>query len=179
VAVQLTGPYDTVDDDLLSLVFVACHPILSQQSRAALTLRMVGGLATDEIARAFLVPSATMGQRISRAKRTIVEAEVPFARPDADELPGRLSAVLEVVYLIFNEGYAATSGDEWMRRDLAEQAMRLGRMLAGRPPSPPVALENLFPPIPSEVILPLAGFAASQGKMNLAAAIVWTSSARW
>jgi len=137
LAVQLTGPYDTVDDDLLPLVFVACHPILSQQSRAALTLRMVGGLATDEIARAFLVPSATMGQRISRAKRTIVEAEVPFAIPDADELPARLSAVLEVVYLIFNEGYMASSGDEWMRRDLAEQAMRLGRMLAGLMPNEP------------------------------------------
>jgi predicted RNA polymerase sigma factor len=98
---------------------------------------MVGGLATDEIARAFLVPSATMGQRISRAKRTLTEAEVPFAIPDADELPGRLSAVLEVVYLIFNERYAATSGDEWMRRDLAEQAMRLGRMLVGLMPFEP------------------------------------------
>ncbi|HEX2771385.1 MAG TPA: RNA polymerase sigma factor [Micromonosporaceae bacterium] len=137
LAVQRTAPYDTADDDLLSLVFVACHPILSQQSRAALTLRMVGGLTTDEIARAFLVPSATVGQRISRAKRTIAEAEVPFAIPDADELPARLSAVLEVVYLIFNEGYAATSGDQWMRRDLAEQAMRLGRMLAGLMPHEP------------------------------------------
>jgi RNA polymerase sigma factor (sigma-70 family) len=137
LAAQLDAPSDTADDDLLSLVFIACHPILSQQSRAALTLRLVGGLTTDEIARAFLVPSATVGQRISRAKRTIAEAEVPFALPDADELPTRLSAVLEVVYLIFNEGYVATSGDEWIRRDLAEQAMRLGRMLAGLMPDEP------------------------------------------
>jgi RNA polymerase sigma factor (sigma-70 family) len=137
LAAQLEAPSDRADDDLLSLVFVACHPILSQESRAALTLRLVGGLATDEIARAFLVPSATVGQRISRAKRTIAEAEVPFAVPDADELPVRLSAVLEVVYLIFNEGYAATSGDKWIRRDLAEQAMRLGRMLAGLMPREP------------------------------------------
>ncbi|MEU8300659.1 sigma-70 family RNA polymerase sigma factor [Micromonospora sp. NPDC048909] len=125
------------DDDLLALVFVACHPILSQQSRAALTLRMVGGLTTDEIARAFLVPDATIGQRISRAKRTLAEAEVPFAVPDADALPARLSAVLEVVYLIFNEGYAATSGDRWIRRDLADQAVRLGRILAGLMPREP------------------------------------------
>ena len=137
LAAQLDAPSDTADDDLLSLVFIACHPILSQQSRAALTLRLVGGLTTDEIARAFLVPSGTVGQRISRAKRTIAEAEVPFALPDADELPTRLSAVLEVVYLIFNEGYVATSGDEWIRRDLAEQAMRLGRMLAGLMPDEP------------------------------------------
>src|SRR5690606_26814411 len=136
LATRLTTPRDT-DDDLLSLIFVACHPVLSQQSRAALTLRLIGGLTTDEIARAFLVPSATVGQRISRAKRTIAEAEVPFAVPDADELPARLAAVLEVIYLIFNEGYAATSGDEWIRRDLAEQAMRFGRMLAGLMPREP------------------------------------------
>lgn len=125
------------DEDLLSLIFVACHPILPQQSRAGLTLRVIGGLTTDEIARAFLVPSATVGQRISRAKRTLAEAEVPFALPDADELPARLSAVLEVIYLIFNEGYAATSGDDWIRKDLTEQAMRLGRMLAGLMPREP------------------------------------------
>ncbi|GAA1877743.1 RNA polymerase sigma factor [Asanoa iriomotensis] len=125
------------DQDLLSLVFVACHPVLAQESRAALTLRMVGGLSTDEIARAFLVPSATIGQRISRAKRTLAEAEVPFGLPDPDELPARLNAVLEVVYLIFTEGYAATSGDRWIRRDLAEQAMRLGRILAALMPAEP------------------------------------------
>ena len=125
------------DQDLLSLVFVACHPVLAQESRAALTLRMVGGLSTDEIARAFLVPSATIGQRITRAKRTLAEAEVPFAPPDPDELPARLHAVLEVIYLIFTEGYAATSGDRWIRRDLAEQAMRLGRILAALMPAEP------------------------------------------
>jgi len=125
------------DSELLSLVFVACHPVLSQESRAALTLRLVGGLSTEEIARAFLVPPATIGQRISRAKRTLAEAEVPFAVPDPDELPARLSAVLEVVYLIFTEGHSATSGDRWIRRDLAERAMRLGRMLAGLMPTEP------------------------------------------
>jgi predicted RNA polymerase sigma factor len=125
------------DQDLLSLVFVACHPVLAQESRAALTLRMVGGLSTDEIARAFLVPSATIGQRITRAKRTLAEAEVPFALPDPDELPARLHAVLEVIYLIFTEGYAATSGDRWIRRDLAVLAMRLGRILAAQMPAEP------------------------------------------
>ncbi|OLT19409.1 RNA polymerase subunit sigma-24 [Pseudonocardia sp. CNS-139] len=125
------------DEDLFSLVFVACHPVLSRESRAALALRLVGGLSTDEVARAFLVPSATMGQRISRAKRTLAEAQVPFALPGDDELAARLSAVLEVVYLVFNEGYAATSGDTWVRRDLAEEAMRLGRVLAGLMPREP------------------------------------------
>ena len=124
-------------DDLLALVFIACHPVLSRESRAALTLRMVGGLSTDEVARAFLVPSATIGQRISRAKRTLAEAYVPFAVPETAELPARLDAVLQVIYLIFNEGYSATSGDAWVRRDLAEDAMRLGRMLAGLLPKEP------------------------------------------
>ncbi|MDG4820719.1 RNA polymerase sigma factor [Asanoa sp. WMMD1127] len=125
------------DTDLLSLVFVACHPVLAQEARAALTLRLVGGLSTDEIARAFLVPPATVGQRISRAKRTLAEAQVPFGLPDPDELPPRLNAVLEVIYLIFTEGHSATSGDRWIRRDLAEQAMRLGRMLAALMPAEP------------------------------------------
>ncbi len=135
-----TDPLSDVDgagaagDDMLSLVFVACHPVLSRESRAALTLRMVGGLSTDEIARAFLVPSATIGQRISRAKRTLAEAHVPFEMPREAELPARLSAVLEVVYLIFNEGYSATSGDRWVRQDLADEAMRLGRILSGLRP---------------------------------------------
>ncbi|SNS94779.1 RNA polymerase sigma factor, sigma-70 family [Asanoa hainanensis] len=131
------GAAAATDEELLSLVFVACHPVLAQESRAALTLRMVGGLSTDEIGRAFLLPSATIGQRISRAKRTLAEAEVPFALPDPDDLPARLSAVLEVVYLIFTEGHAATSGDDWIRRDLAEQAMRFGRVLAALMPAEP------------------------------------------
>ncbi|MFC0506358.1 RNA polymerase sigma factor [Micromonospora costi] len=131
-------PADTAsDEDLLTLIFVACHPVLSRQSRAVLTLRMVGGLATEEVARAFLTPTPAVAQRISRAKRTLAEAEVPFTLPDADELPARLAAVLEVVYLIFNEGYAATSGDRWIRRDLAEQAIRLGRVLAALMPREP------------------------------------------
>jgi len=124
-------------DDMLALVFIACHPVLSRESRAALTLRMVGGLSTDEVARAFLVPSATIGQRISRAKRTLAEAHVPFGVPGTAELPARLDAVLEVIYLIFNEGYSATSGPDWVRRDLAEDAMRLGRMLAALLPKAP------------------------------------------
>lgn len=124
-------------DDTLALVFIACHPVLSQESRAALTLRMVAGLSTEEIARAFLVPSTTIGQRISRAKRTLTEARVPFEVPSEAELPARLAAVLEVIYLIFNEGYSATSGETWVRRDLAEEAMRLGRQLTGWLPKEP------------------------------------------
>jgi predicted RNA polymerase sigma factor len=118
-------------------VFVACHPVLAREARAALALRMVGGLSTEEIARAFLVPTGTMAQRITRAKRTLTEAGVPFRQPDAEELPARLSAVLEVVYLIFNEGYTASAGEQWIRRDLAEDAMRLGRVLAGLMPAEP------------------------------------------
>ncbi|MFJ1512347.1 RNA polymerase sigma factor [Cellulosimicrobium funkei] len=128
---------DPVGDDLLALVLVACHPVLPRESRVALTLRLVGGLTTDEIARAFLVPSATVGQRISRAKRTLAEANVPFAVPQADELAARVPAALEVVYLVFTEGYAATSGDTWVRRELADDAMRLGRVLAGLLPAEP------------------------------------------
>lgn len=124
-------------DDLLSLVFIACHPVLPRESRVALTLRLVGGLSTDEIARAFLVPSTTLGQRLTRAKRTLAEAQVPFEVPQDDELPERLSAVLEVVYLVFNEGYAASSGDRWVRRELALEAMRLGRALTGLLPRQP------------------------------------------
>ncbi len=127
------------DDDLLALIFTAAHPVLPRESRVALTLRLLGGLTTDEIARAFLTPSATIGQRISRAKRTLTEAHVPFAAPIDDELTARLSSVLEVVYLIFNEGYAATSGDAWIRRDLAREAMRLGRVLTGLLPRQPEA----------------------------------------
>jgi len=155
------------DDDLLSLIFIACHPVLSQESRVALTLRLVCGFTTEEIARSFLSAPATLGQRLSRAKRTLAEAKVPFAFPRGDELQARLAAVLEVVYLVFNEGYAATSGETWIRRDLAEEAMRLGRMLAGLLPDEPevhglVALMELqasrfparFGPKGEQVLLP-------------------------
>lgn len=125
---------DTVGDDLLRLVFTACHPVLSIEARVALTLRLLGGLATDEIARAFLVSEPTIAQRIVRAKRTLAEANVPFEVPRREELPERLSAVLGVIYLIFNEGYSATAGDDLMRPQLCEDALRLGRILAGLAP---------------------------------------------
>ena len=121
---------DDIGDDLLRLVFTACHPILSTESRIALTLRLLGGLTTDEIARAFLVPEPTIAQRIVRAKRTLSEKNVPFEVPHGDELAARLSSVLAVVYLIFNEGYSATAGDDWMRPQLCDEALRLGRILA-------------------------------------------------
>ncbi|HKG91475.1 MAG TPA: RNA polymerase sigma factor [Gemmatimonadaceae bacterium] len=128
---------DHVGDDLLRLVFIACHPVLSREARVALTLRLLGGLTTDEIARAFLVPEPTVAQRIVRAKKTLAEAKVPFEVPRGDEMAARLSSVLEVIYLIFNEGYAATAGDDWMRPALCEDALRLGRILAGLVPSEP------------------------------------------
>ncbi|MDE3063740.1 MAG: RNA polymerase sigma factor [Acidobacteriota bacterium] len=118
-----------IDDDVLRLIFTASHPVLAVEGRIALTLRLIGGLTTPEIARAFLVPEKTMGQRIFRAKKTLSEVHVPFETPRGDELRGRVDSVLLVVYLIFNEGYTATSGDEWMRTALAEEALRLGRML--------------------------------------------------
>jgi RNA polymerase sigma factor (sigma-70 family) len=121
---------DRVGDDLLRLVFISCHPVLSREARVALTLRLLGGLTTDEIARAFLVPESTIAQRIVRAKRTLAEAHIPFEVPEAEELAARLSSVLEVVYLVFNEGYSATAGDDWMRPQLCEEALRLGRILA-------------------------------------------------
>jgi RNA polymerase sigma factor (sigma-70 family) len=121
---------DPIGDDLLRLIFTACHPVLSREARAALTLRLLGGLTTDEIARAFLVPEPTIAQRIVRAKRSLSEAGVPFEVPRGEELSERLASVLEVIYLIFNEGYSATAGDDWMRPKLAEEAMRLGRVLA-------------------------------------------------
>jgi RNA polymerase sigma-70 factor, ECF subfamily len=124
------GLVDDIGDDLLRLVFTACHPVLSTEARVALTLRLLGGLRTDEIARAFLVPESTVAQRIVRAKRTLAEAQVPYEVPEGAELAPRLSSVLEVVYLIFNEGYTATAGDDWMRPALCEDALRLGRMLA-------------------------------------------------
>ena len=121
---------DDIGDDLLRMVFTACHPVLPTDGRIALTLRLLGGLTTSEIARAFLVPETTLAQRITRAKRTLAEAGVPFEAPSGDERVGRLGSVLEVVYLIFNEGYAATAGDDWMRVELCEDALRLGRILA-------------------------------------------------
>jgi RNA polymerase sigma-70 factor (ECF subfamily) len=128
---------DNVGDDLLRLVFISCHPVLSTEGRVALTLRVLGGLTTDEIARAFLVPEATVAQRIVRAKRTLAEAKVPFEVPRGAELAARLSSVLEVIYLIFNEGYSATAGDDWMRPALCEDALRLGRILAELAPNEP------------------------------------------
>ena len=125
---------DDIGDDLLRLVFTACHPVLTIEARVALTLRMLGGLATGEIARAFLVPEATIAQRIVRAKRTLAEAKVPFELPRGAERAERLPAVLGVLYLIFNEGYAATAGEHWMRPQLCEDALRLGRVLAGLAP---------------------------------------------
>lgn len=128
---------DDIGDDLLRLMFTACHPILSMEARVALTLRLLGGLRTEEIARAFLVPEATVAQRIVRAKRTLAEARVPFEVPRAAELNARLSSVLEVIYLIFNEGYSATAGEDWIRPALCEDALRLGRILAELVPAEP------------------------------------------
>jgi RNA polymerase sigma factor (sigma-70 family) len=121
---------DDIGDDLLRLIFISCHPVLSTEARAALTLRLLGGLTTDEIARAFFVSEATVAQRIVRAKRTLAEARVPFEVPQADQLVARLASVLQVIYLIFNEGYSASAGGDWMRPKLCEEALRLGRILA-------------------------------------------------
>src|SRR5438270_11792749 len=118
-----------IDDDVLRLIFTACHPVLAVEGRIALTLRLIGGLTTAEIARAFLVPEKTLGQRISRAKKTLSEAHVPFETPSGDDLRHRVDSVLMAVYLIFSEGYTATSGDEWMPAAVSEEALRLGRML--------------------------------------------------
>ncbi len=126
---------DHVGDDLLRLMFTACHPVISTEARVALTLRLLGGLTTDEIARAFLVPEPTMAQRIVRAKRTISDAKVPFEVPRGTEFYSRLESVLQVIYLVFNEGYSATAGDEWLRPGLCEDALRLGRILAALVPA--------------------------------------------
>src|SRR6267154_2567348 len=128
---------DDIGDDLLRLIFTACHPVLSTEARVALTLRLLGGLTTDEIARAFLVSEPTIAQRIVRAKRMLAEKRVPFEVPRGPDLVARLSSVLEVIYLIFNEGYSATAGDDWMRPALCEQALRLGRILAELAPQEP------------------------------------------
>ncbi|MEO6600201.1 MAG: DUF6596 domain-containing protein, partial [Polyangiaceae bacterium] len=128
---------DDVGDDLLRLVFTSCHPLLSTDARVALTLRLLGGLTTDEIARAFLLPEPTIAQRIVRAKQKLAESGVPFEVPRRPELAARLSSVLEVVYLVFNEGYSATAGEDWMRPALCDEALRLGRILAGLVPTEP------------------------------------------
>jgi len=128
---------DHVGDDLLRLVFMSCHPVLSREARVALTLRLLGGLTTDEIARAFIVPEPTIAQRIVRAKRTLADKQVPFEVPRGVELEARLSSVLEVIYLIFNEGYSATAGDDWLRPTLCEEALRLGRVVAELAPTEP------------------------------------------
>jgi RNA polymerase sigma factor (sigma-70 family) len=128
---------DEIDDDLLRLIFTACHPVLAVPARVALTLRLLGGLTTAEIARAYLIPEATVAQRIVRAKKTLTQAQVPFEVPASAERPARLASVLEVVYLIFNEGYSATAGDDWMRPALCAEALRLGRVLAGLAPGEP------------------------------------------
>ena len=131
------GARDHVGDDLLRLVFISCHPVLSTEAQLALTLRLLGGLTTDEIARAFLVSESTIAQRIVRAKRTLTDARVPFEVPRGAEFSERLSSVLQVIYLIFNEGYSATAGDDWMRPELCQDALRLGRILAGLVPDEP------------------------------------------
>jgi RNA polymerase sigma factor (sigma-70 family) len=128
---------DEIGDDLLRLLFTACHPVLPREGRIALTLKVLGGLTTDEIARAFLVPEPTVAQRIVRAKRALAQARVPFELPPAAELAERLASVLEVIYLVFNEGYAASAGDDWMRPALCAEAMRLGRVLAELAPTEP------------------------------------------
>src|SRR5262249_25214429 len=125
-----TATDDDIGDDLLRLVFISCHPVLSKEARVALTLRLLGGLTTQEIARAFLVPEPTVAQRIVRAKRSLTEARVPFEVPRGPDRAARLSSVIEVIYLIFNEGYSATAGQDWMRPALCEDALRLGRILA-------------------------------------------------
>ena len=132
-----TANDDDIGDDLLRLVFISCHPVLSREARVALTLRLLGGLTTQEIARAFLIPEPTIAQRIVRAKRTLTAARVPFEVPRGPDLAARLSSVLEVIYLIFNEGYSATAGEDWMRPELCEDALRLGRILAGLVPNEP------------------------------------------
>jgi RNA polymerase sigma factor (sigma-70 family) len=135
--IEAANAEELIQDDLLRLVFIACHPVLSMEARVALTLRLLGGLTTDEIAGAFLVPEPTIAQRIVRAKRTLSEARVAFEVPVASELADRLASVLQVIYLIFNEGYSATAGDAWLRPALCDDALRLGRVLAGLMPREP------------------------------------------
>jgi RNA polymerase sigma-70 factor, ECF subfamily len=137
VGLDLDAAVDHIEDDVLRLMFMSCHPVLTKETRVALTLRLVGGLSTREIARAFLSTESTVAQRISRAKRTLASAQVPFEVPSGPERPERLASVLEVVYLIFNEGYAATAGDDWLRPALCDEALRLGSLLASLAPREP------------------------------------------
>src|ERR1035438_1361560 len=134
---ELVEPHDDFGDDLLRLIFVACHPVLSTEARVALTLRLLGGLTTEEIARAFLTSESTIAQRIVRAKRTLADKHIPFEVPPEAERAARLSSVLEAIYLVFNEGYAATAGEDWMRPALCQEALRLGRVLAELAPDEP------------------------------------------
>jgi len=165
---------DDVEDDLLSLIFTACHPVLATEARVALTLRLVGSLTTAEIARAFLVKEATVAQRIVRAKRSLAEARVPIEVPGAAERTRRLASVLEVVYAIFNEGYAASGGEEWIRADLCEEAMRLGRVLAGLMPREPEVLG-----LAALMELQAARFPARTGPAGEAVPLMEQDRSRW
>ncbi len=165
---------DEIEDDLLSLIFTACHPVLSTEARVALTLRLVGSLSTAEIARAFLAKESTVAQRIVRAKRTLAEARVPIEVPGAAEREQRLSSVLEVIYAIFNEGYAASGGEDWIRADLCQEAMRLGRILVGLAPREPEALGLL-----ALMELQASRFGARTGPDGEAVPLLEQDRARW
>jgi RNA polymerase sigma factor (sigma-70 family) len=165
---------DDIGDDLLSLIFTACHPVLSTEARVALTLRLVGSLSTVEIARAFLAKESTVAQRIVRAKRTLAEARVPIEVPGAAEREERLASVLEVIYAIFNEGYAASSGEDWIRTDLCEEAMRLGRILVGLVPREPEALGLV-----ALMELHAARFPARTGAAGEAIPLLEQNRSRW
>src|SRR5438128_1855477 len=168
---------DDIGDDLLRLVFTACHPVLSTEARVALTLRLLGGLTTDEIARAFLVSEPTIAQRIVRAKRTLAKERVPFEIPRGAELVARLSSVLEVIYLVFNEGYSATAGDDWMRPALCEDALRLGRILAelapvdGRASGPALREYHLLPSVRGDLLKKLGRLEEARVEFERAAAL--------
>ena len=165
---------DDIEDDLLSLIFTACHPVLATEARVALTLRLVGSLTTAEIARAFLAKEATVAQRIVRAKRTLAEARVPIEVPGAAEREERLASVLEVIYAIFNEGYAASAGEAWIRTDLCEEAMRLGRILVGLAPREPEALGLV-----ALMELQAARFPARTGPAGEAIPLLEQDRSRW
>lgn len=165
---------DDIGDDLLRLIFISCHPVLGKEAQVALTLRLIGGLKTDEIARAFLVPEQTIAQRIVRAKRTLAEKRVPFEVPRGAELHERLASVLSVIYLIFNEGYSATAGDDWMRPQLCEEAMRLGRILAGLAPD-----ESEAHGLVSLMELQASRFAARKGPDGEPILLLDQNRARW
>jgi RNA polymerase sigma-70 factor (ECF subfamily) len=165
---------DEIEDDLLSLIFTACHPVLTTEARVALTLRLVGSLTTAEIARAFLAKESAVAQRIVRAKRTLAEARVPIEVPGASEREQRLASVLEVIYAIFNEGYAASTGEDWIRADLCEEAMRLGRILAGLAPREPEALGLV-----ALMELQAARFPARTGASGEAIPLLEQDRSRW